>query len=195
MMLNYSFDGTATSLGKIKDGAFVKDAEPTVIDGLNGAELARQAGKYYALDFYSDLYAKNYIKNDETKKTLYSSTFSHLSAQDEFLMPTGKRSAMLLDGSWWQMEAKDAFEIMGKTNPANSKQNRQIGWMPLPKQSTAKVGEEVMMYDIMYPLCVMRNGMDPNSWQYKYALDFIQFANSDEQLSTYIDANKHTLCK
>ena len=184
MMLNYSFDGTATSLGKIKDGAFVKDAEPTVIDGLNGAELARQAGKYYALDFYSDLYAKNYIKNDETKKTLYSSTFSHLSAQDEFLMPTGKRSAMLLDGSWWQMEATETFNHMGATNAANSKQNRKLGWMPLPKHED-KVGEKSTMYDIMYPLCVMKSGLNPESWEYKYALDFIQFANSDEQLAKF----------
>ena len=184
MLLNYSFDGAATSLGTIKDGAFVKDAEPTLIDGTNGAELARQAGKYYAMDFYSDLYAKNYIKNAETDKTLYSGTYSHLDAQNDFLSKSGKRTAMLLDGSWWQMEATETFEYMGKTNPANSKQNRKLGWMPLPKHED-KVGQKSTMYDIMYPLCVMKNGLNPDSWEYKYSLDFIQFANSDEQLAKF----------
>ena len=183
MRLNFSFDGTATSLGTVVGGEVVEDAQDTVIDGTNGAELARQAGKYYAMDFYQDIFNKSYIQDKQS--TLFSSTYDHKEAQEDFLKKSNVRNAMLLDGSWWQMEAKDAFEIMGKTNPANSKQNRQIGWMPLPKQSTAKVGEEVMMYDIMYPLCVMRNGMDPNSWQYKYALDFIQFANSDEQLAKF----------
>jgi hypothetical protein len=186
MRLNFSFDGDATNLGKIEGGSFVKDAEPTTIDGENGAELSRQAGKYYAMDFYSDLYEKTYIKNEETDKTLYSDTYSHLKAQEDFLKKTGtKRNAMLLDGSWWQMEATNTFNIMGKTNPSNNKQNRQLGWMPLPKQSTEKVGEKQVMYDIMYPLCVMKSGLDKNSWQYKYALDFIQFANSDEQLAKF----------
>ncbi|MBR2646376.1 MAG: hypothetical protein IKD47_02290 [Clostridia bacterium] len=184
MRLNYSFDGEAKNLGKIENGEFVKDAQTTIIDGANGAELARQAGKYYALDFYSDLYAKTYVNNAETAKTLFSSTYSHLTAQNDFLFKSGKRNAMLLDGSWWQMEATETFDYMSKGNEANSKQNRKLGWMPLPKHED-KVGEKSTMYDIMYPLCVMKNGLDPNGWEYKYALDFIQFANSDEQLAKF----------
>ena len=92
---------------------------------------------------------------------------------------------MLLDGSWWQMEATETFDYMSKTNPANSKQNRKLGWMPLPKATEEKVGEDATMYDIMYPLCVMKNGLDPNGWEYKYSLDFIKFANSDEQLAKF----------
>lgn len=184
MRLNFAFDGDATSLGKVENGVFVKDAAATTIDGTNGAQLARQAGKYYAMDFYSDLYNKTYINNKETENTLYSSTFSHLAAQDTFLSKSGKRNAMLLDGSWWLTEATETFDYMGKTNSANSKQNRKLGWMPLPKHED-KVGEKSTMYDIMYPLCVMKNGLDPNGWEYKYSLDFIQFANSDEQLAKF----------
>ena len=185
MRLNFSFDGAATSLGKVENGVFVKDATATIIDGTNGAELARQAGKYYAMDFYGDLYGKTYINNKETENTLYSSTFSHLAAQDTFLSKSGKRNAMLLDGSWWLTEATETFDYMGKTNAANSKQNRKLGWMPLPKATQEKVGEKSTMYDIMYPLCVVKNGLDVNSWEYKYSLDFIQFANSDEQLAKF----------
>ena len=183
MRLNFTFDGEAKNLGKVQNGAFVKDAKSTVIDGTNGAELARQAGKYYAMDFYSDLYNKSYIK-DKTS-TLYSSTYSHLKAQEDFLKRSTQRNAMLLDGSWWQAEATSTFDTMKKLNSAYSKENRNLGWMPLPKQSVDQVGEKSTMYDIMYPLCVMKNGIDPNSWQYKYSLDFIQFANSDEQLAKF----------
>ena len=182
MRLNYTFDGTAENLGTIVDGAFVEDAEDTVIDGTNGAELARQAGKYYAMDFYNTLYNKQYVK--EKENTLYSSSYSHLNAQEDFLKRSTTRNAMLLDGSWWQTEATTTFNIMEKLNPAYSKANRKLGWMPLPKAAD-KVGEKATAFDIMYPLCVMKNGLDVNSWEYKYALDFIQFANSDEQLAKF----------
>ncbi len=187
MRLNFTFDGDATNLGTVVNGKFVKDAEPTTIDGTNGAELARQAGKFYAMDFYNTLYNKSYINNQKNKLTLYSSSYTHLQAQSAFLKGSddGTDNAMLLDGSWWQMEATSTFDTMGKLSADYSKQNRKLGWMPLPKQSKELVGKQFTSYDIMYPLCLMKNGLDPNSWQYKYALDFIQFANSDEQLAKF----------
>lgn len=187
MRLNYTFDGEAKNLGKAVGGQFVKDETPTQIDGTNGAELARQAGKYYAMSFYNELFNKPYInkeKNVNTVNTLFSSSYSHLKAQEDFLKRTTPENAMLLDGSWWQMEATPIFDILGK-DPANSKQNKKVGWMPLPKQNADLVGSKQTMFDIMYPLCVMKNGLDTNSWEYKYALDFIQFANSDEQLAKF----------
>ena len=185
MRLNFTFNGTATNLGKAENGQFVKDAQPTAITGAKGYEVARQAGKYYAMDFYNTLYNKSYIKDQ--KSTLYSSTFSHNDAQEAFLKnpESNNKNAMLLDGSWWEMEATTWFDQMSLINDAYSKSNKKYGWMPLPKQSPEKVGEKSAMYDIMYPLCMMKNGLDPNSWEYKYAVDFIQFANSDEQLAKF----------
>ncbi len=186
--LNFTFDGEATNLGTVVGGKFIQDETATKIDGLNGAELARQAGKYYAMDFYNTLFNKSYIQklfND--KETLYSSTFSHLNAQEKFLKGSGNgvKNAMLLDGSWWLTEATSTFNAMGNINAAYSKQNRKIGWMPLPKQNADMVGEQATSYDIMYPLLMMKNGLNKDSWEYKYALDFIQFANSDVQLAKF----------
>ncbi len=183
MRLNYEFDGTATNLGKVVDGVFVPDEKDTYIDGTNGYELARQAGKYYAMNFYKTLFDKPYVQNKQG--TLFGSSYSHLTAQQDFLKKSTTRNAMLLDGSWWQTEATDMFVAMGKLDNNDSKQNRKIGWMPLPKATSEQVGEKATMFDIMYPLCVMKNGLDVNSWEYKYALDFIQFANSDEQLAKF----------
>ncbi len=180
MRLNFTFKGEAKNLGTVSGGEFVKDAESTQIDGTNGYELARQAGKFYAMDFYNTLYNKSYIKDKSS--TLYSSTYSHLKAQEDFLK--SGNTAMLLDGSWWQTEATNVFNALGQANASKNKQNRNLGWMPLPRPS-ANADQKAVMYDIMYPLCVMKNGLDTNSWEYKYALDFIQFANSDAQLAKF----------
>lgn len=191
MRLNFTFDGYATNLGTVQGGQFVEDANDTFIDGTNGQELARQAGKYYAMDFYSDLYNSPAVNNADTQRTLYSSTYSHTVAQEDFLIPTTRRNAMLLDGSWWETEATAAFDKVVKANGSQySKQNRRLGWMPLPKHSS-KVGTKQTVYELMYPLCVVKNGLDVNGWEYKYALDFIQFINSDEQIAKF---NQRTGC-
>lgn len=181
--LNYTFNGTATNLGTIVDGVFVEDAEDTVIDGENGAELARQAGKYYAMKFYEDLYKKTYI--NEKSDSLFGDKYDQYKAQEDFLIKATKRNAMLLEGNWWNEEATPVFENTSVGKPELSKQNRKLGWMPLPKANADMVDGSSTLYDIYYPLCVMKNGLDANSWEYKYAIDFIQFANSDAQLAKF----------
>ncbi|MBQ8725940.1 MAG: hypothetical protein IJY84_02425 [Clostridia bacterium] len=189
MRLNYTFDGDATTLGKIVSGKFVKDAKPTTIDGTNGAELARQAGKYYAMEFYQKLYSQPYISNDANEKTLYSSSYSHWNAQEDFLATYQRSNAMLLDGSWWNAEAQsqELFDLTAN-DASENRQNRKVGYMPLPKYDTAKVeaddGKQTM-FDLMYPLLMLKNGLDTNSWEYKYAIKFIQFANSNAQLAKF----------
>lgn len=189
MRLNYTFNGEATSLGKIVSGKFVKDNKSTVIDGTNGAELARQAGKFYAMEFYQKLYAKPYVNNEANEQTLFGGSYSHWNAQEDFLMNSTRSNAMLLDGSWWNAEAQSQtlFEITAN-DESDLRQNRKVGFMPLPKYDTAKVEADdgaQTMFDLMYPLCMVKNGLDTNSWQYKYALDFIQFANSNDQLAKF----------
>lgn len=184
MRLNYTFDGKAENLGKVVDGKFQFDATDTVIDGTNGAELARQAGKYYAIKFYDDLYAKPYIKNDANDLTLFSSNYDHLTAQEDFLKRGEKRNAMLLDGSWWEMEATGVFDDLAGVSDAYSKENKNLGWMPLPKVTSDQVGSKQTVYDIYYPLCMIKS-MPTDSWEYKYAVDFVQFANSQEQLAQF----------
>ena len=185
MRLNFTFNGEAKNLGVAKNGAFVEDTEPTQIDGSNGAELARQAGKYYAMDLYETLYDKEYVSGKDYEATLFGE-YSHETAQRDFLkLGQEKSNAMLLDGSWWHEEATGVFNEFGDyQNGKYNEKNRRVGWMPLPK-STKSENTNSTLYDIMYPLCIMKKGVDVNSWQYKYAIDFIQFANSDEQLAKF----------
>lgn len=72
MMLNYTMNGTATSLGSIFNGKFVKDKEATVITGANGHVINRQAGKYYALDFLETLVStEKYMGSYEFQQRLF----------------------------------------------------------------------------------------------------------------------------
>ena len=189
MRLNFTFNGEAKNLGVAKNGEFVKDEATIMINGSNGAELARQAGKYYAMDLYAKLYEKEYISGADYESTLFGG-YSHLNAQRDFLSlsgspSNGKKNAMLLDGSWWHEEATGVFNEFGDyENGKYNEKNRRVGWMPLPK-STKSENKKSTLYDLMYPLCIMKNGLDTDSWQYKYAIDFIQFANSDEQLAKF----------
>ena len=187
MLLNFSFDGVAKNLGRVQAGQFVEDSSDTPISSANGYELARQAGKFYAMKFYEDLYNSPAIRDADSANTLFSSSYSHTSAQEDFL--SDDKYAMLFDGGWWQTEATNVFNLLALSDSADSKMNKKLGWMPLPKHPD-KVGEKQTMYDVMYPLCLVKN-IDVESWEYKTAIDFIQFINSDAQLAKF---NKITGC-
>lgn len=181
MRMNFTFNGTATNLGKVVGGQFVEDAADTTITSANAYELKRQAGKYYGLSFVEKLFKQNFITDNH-----FSSTYSHLDAQEAFLKnvnsgdASNKAVAMLAEGTWWESEAKPVFNEL-KQN-ANY-QEREYGWMPLPKATTAKVGTKSVMYDIMYPLCVVKGGV--TDWRLDAAIDFVQFANSQTSLEAF----------
>lgn len=181
MRMNFTFNGTATNLGKIVNGQFVEDTTDTPITSANAYELKRQAGKYYGLSFVDKLFKQNFVTDNH-----FSSTYSHLDAQEAFLKnvisgdANNKAVAMLAEGTWWESEAQPVFNELRKN--ANY-QEREYAWMPLPKATASKVGEKSVMYDIMYPLCVVKGGV--TDWRYDAAIDFVQFANSQESLEAF----------
>ena len=171
-MLAYSFDGTATDLGKIVNGEFVKDAEPTEINLNNGYEISRQAGRYYALEFLNDIF-KNKEYYDYTAAVNKSD--SNINAQMRFVRG---QAAILMEGVWWESEsAKSVFCQLGKT-----KNDYNFAWMPFPKADESKVGTETVA-DNIYSLCFTKNNLTEE--EKKIAKDFIQFLYSDKMLSAF----------
>ena len=186
MRLNFTFNGAAKNLISFDASGNIVESNATTITQNEYAELARQAGKYYAMDFYSNLYNSPAVINDGNRNNLLGSTYSHKNAQEDFLILNTKRNAMLLDGSWWETEASAVFKTVEQVSGSQySKQNRKLGWMPLPKQNESLVGAKQTMYDIYYPLTVVKGGVDVNSDEYKWAIDFIQFMNSDSQIAKF----------
>lgn len=184
-MLNYTLDGAATDLGKSQNGQFVKDAAATNITSTNGYELARQAGKYYALQFLNRIVTTDKYHHE----LVFNSGFSHMNAQEEFLYAgqdgVSKDIAMLIDGIWWESEATTTFnEMASGMGEKYSKANRNFGFMPFPKATREKVAEgNDTLFDHIYSMCFMKANVA--DWKKPIAYDFIKFVNSDAQLVEY----------
>ncbi|MBQ8657666.1 MAG: hypothetical protein IJ506_00855 [Clostridia bacterium] len=112
--LNFSFKGVDDELGPINQS--------------NAYLLQQQEGKKAAIkamyDIMSDskYYSSDAFKND------------HLEAEQEFVWSknTDKRVAMLMEGGWWEEEAREVFDSMSD-NPADAYGQRDFRLMPIPR--------------------------------------------------------------
>lgn len=193
MSLNYTLTGTATSLGTVQNGNFVPDGgNGTPITTGNGYEIARQEGKYRALQFVDKITEQIGDANKYAHPKAFNNVFSHTDAQEEFLYAGNDGGvtadiAMLVDGIWWQNEASSAFKDMVDSLGENySSMNRNFAYMPLPKASRDKVNEakesdkKTTLLDNMFSLCFMKANVA--EWKKPLAMEFIKFVNSDASL-------------
>ncbi len=180
-MLNYTFNGTATNL--VDENGNLLD--PVEINETNAYELAKQAGKYYGLEFlYRMLDGSNgYYPNPANA---FGGSKSHTDNQQDFLMDStalgrGTPIAMLVDGPWWQAEAKAVFDYMTGKNADYSQYNRNFGWLPLPKPNQEYVDNHLttLQSDSLNTIfCVKKTTSLPEA-----AKAFVQFAYSNESLN------------
>ncbi len=185
MALNYNLgagaQNQATTLGTIQNGVFVPDAAPTTITAANSAELFRQKAKYDALNFLETLMNTEAYHN----KLAFNSGYSHMNAQEDFLYAGhdgGETApiAMLLDGIWWEAEAKTVFaEMADSMGESMSKENRRFAYMPLPKPDKASIGKNTLT-DHIYSLCFMKANVE--DWKQPLCIDFIKFVHTQQSL-------------
>ena len=161
----------------------------TPIDSENGYELAKQAGKYYALYFLEKIIDEGW-NNDGA----FEQTFSQTNTQDEFILGDneGTQSAMLMDGVWWEMEANSTFLTLEQSGLAG-KNERNYGWMPLPCATKEKAEERAeklkngengyTLIDMHNSLCFIGKGISAGAKE--VAIDFIQFAYTDTSLAEF----------
>ena len=130
MELNLSWSGTANTL---LDGAQEKYTEE--IMPKNAYLLQSQEGRLKALEFVEMILSDpKYVYSKS-----FDGSFTHLNAQ-QFFVKAGQEGnyismkyGMLVDGSWWNVEAKEQFSN-------NTFLTREFGVMPLPKTDSSKVG-------------------------------------------------------
>lgn len=183
--LNYTFSGTAKNLVSVANDGTVTKLPETEISSENGYELAKQAGKYYGLTFIEQL-----AKND----WYYSPAgLTNTDAQDKFIQGIGETYvAMLMDGVWWENEADSTFtseELAGMP----SRKDRNYGFMPLPAATNEKATERAKalnagkngytLLDTHNSLCFIGKGLSEDAR--KLAIDFIQFAYTDNSLAEF----------
>ncbi len=194
MRINYDFDGTVAKdlvvLGS--DGKVTRDengkivTEEKAITPANGYDVARQAGKLYAMEFVEKLITNaNYYNKDA-----FTDSFTHTDNQEVFLMAgtedfgtDNKSIAMLIDGPWWQEESDGVFEEMGKVDSKYSKTSRNFGWMPLPKATADKVGSGNVYSDYLNAFVCVKAGLSEGVK--KAAKEFVKFSCSDAMLRDF----------
>ena len=189
MSLNYSFDGTATNLIEVDANGNITELADVEINKDNGYELAKQAGKYYALKFLHEIINNRYTADGAT-----SVMYEQLQAQEDFVLSDGsdaKDAAMLVDGCWWEMEADRTFKEIEIREGVDVRDD--FGWLPLPMPTQAGADDRAAKLSAGqkgYTLADTHNslafiGKHVSDDLYALCKDFLQFANTDESLAEF----------
>ena len=189
MSLNYTFDGTAKNLIGVDAAGNVTELDDVAITKDNGYELAKQAGKYYALKFFERI-----IKDGHASDGATDIMYTQVQAQEDFVRSDGTKtehSAMLIDGCWWEMEAARTFNRIQQSTGIDYREN--FGWLPLPmptqegadaRAAKLSAGEKgYTLTDTHNALAFIGKGVSADV--YALAKDFLQFANTDESLAEF----------
>lgn len=169
--LNYSFDGQYQFNG---------DNEPTDININNAYLLQEQPGKEYALN-----YAEYIIKNGLYTGDSFDTVNTHTMAQQEYLLSaiTGDRIAMILEGGWWENEAKNFFNTMAKNyGDEFAFRTRRFGFMPAPKADDGSSDSSTTLISSTGNSVVVINA---NTSVLDIAEDFLGFCHTDEALRIF----------
>ena len=189
MSLNYSFDGTAKNLISVDANGNVTDLADVEISKDNGYELAKQAGKYYAVKFLQRAIADNYTASGASDVM-----YTQVQAQEDFVLSDGTLttdSAMLIDGCWWEMEADRTFNDIEQSEGVDVRDD--FGWLPLPMATQAGADERAAKLSAGqkgYTLTDTHNslafiGKHVEGDLYALCKDFLQFAYTDESLAEF----------
>ena len=177
MKLTLTMTGTANDLvEKGWDGTGEVPLESKDITEDKGYELQRQVGRYKTLKFFNDVIIsspENYNKQLEV---------SHISAQSSFIegKQLGKPIGMIIEGSWWENEAKSAFASYEKNYGTRS--NYAI--MPIPFENAEKAA--ACNYKHTYLSLSQSFGIISKSSQnQKLAKEFMKFLHTDKMLSKF----------
>lgn len=185
MERNFSLSGTVTDLINMDSynpatGTYTTYSEN--INSSNGYLMQKQAGKFEAIKFIEKL-VHNEKYYDESlcfkDKNQYDTEFTYLNS-----IRTGKRYAMLIDGSWWQNEARNIFANMAVDyDESYSAENRRFGMLPLPKANSKKVGEKASLsFNTSTLILINDKTTKDNEIALKVAKQFVKFLHTHESL-------------
>ena len=196
MRAYYALNGEVKDLvkldgaGKIvyENGAPVTESKTFDGGASDGYDMHRMAGKYYALQF-----AEKIATNSTWTASACYAGVSQIQAQSTYLTSVNNppRIAMLMDGSWWQQESTNTFNIMAKQNEEYSKENRRFGMLYLPNATVGKYTERVekgLKDTIVAPndsYLFLNSNMNPDSGSCKAAETFFSFLHSDAIMNLF----------
>ncbi|MBO4594725.1 MAG: hypothetical protein J5697_03395 [Clostridia bacterium] len=184
MYINFNVEGTATDLIQSIDGSGNITYMPeTAITEDNYYLLGRQAGRYYAAKFLERVVRSGFYNAAYS----FSPSTSQLVAQQQFLYSNRLNNktpiAMLFEGTWWENEASGTFREMASKYANSSKTDRKLGFMPLPKATSDKVGQKQSVLAIGEAAVVVSATTKASIMG--LVKKFIQFVRTDEMLADF----------
>lgn len=187
LMLNYTFDGTATLVktDTINPETGAYETEEVQITPQNGYELARQEGLLAVSKFAEKLLRGNGTYYEANKAI--SGSYKVQDAQLAFIRNPVKQNdrpvAMIIEGSWWENEASVSFEATYGTGKTKFDSIYDYKYMPFPKANEDKIGSENMWVSPLESYCFV----NPNVSETKAELakKFIQFCHTDESMTKF----------
>ena len=164
--INITFNGTT------KDGK--------VITPENAYEIRDLKGRQFAVEMAKEIIDNKYYHPDSVNGSI-----THTQAQNTFLRsrPDGSPIAMILEGGWWENEARSTFaSIVKRTkNEDYAHGNRRFAYMPVPNyDENAESGET--FYCTSGSVAV---GINKSTKQADLAKDFLQFTLTEHAMSTF----------
>lgn len=164
----------------------------------NGDSMAYQNGKKAALEV-----AEYIIQNNLYSAKALGTTQNHYEAQTEYLFSAElcktdskvQRIAFLLEGNWWENEAREAFAEMAEAyNAKYAYGTRRFGYFPWPKfigseDIPDQVNTQTTLMGGVVTNRVNACAINKRTKQLDLAKDFVQFAYSDEGNAIFTTAS------
>lgn len=173
MLMNYTFEGTATDLIEVDAEGNVTQLPATEITFENGYELQRQAGRYYTLKFCEDVM----LSSEDNYKVIDT----HINCQTYFInggITNNNPVGMIVEGSWWENEAKKAFSDL--ESGGYERHNYRV--MPMPHATADKIGQKPTWIAMSNSYgFIAKEGCKNVS----LAKEFMKFLHTDVQLSAF----------
>jgi len=147
-----------------------------------GYFLKQQEGKYYPLQILEKV-----VNDSRYFSDLITGVTTHMDAQRYYVNSDleNKPIAMLVDGSYWYNEAKDALAASENKYKDKAK-NRKFAWMPLPRQATGSVtegnGTKNTLVESLSSFGVINGNIRNKPHKVKLAKTFLQYCYTDESL-------------
>lgn len=118
---------------------------------------------------------------------------TYSTAQANFVMSkistTAPRILAIMEGDWFENEARATFNSMGVTNAENAYGKRRFRLMPVPHATAEEVADgktyKVGGFSSGYPIILNAKTLEGNEAKEKVAKLWIQFTHSDSQMNVF----------
>ena len=200
LRLAYDFDGwegfepIATNLVKldaqgnpiVNADRTVQLREPTAISNANGYEMFSSAGYYYGADFLSRILSKSaYYSSNATN------AHGHTDAQIDFVLSEfdtsyskdKKRIAMLIEGNYWENEARDYGTFDRLSDYGKTVNDVSYGRLAFPKVSVSEIGKKNTIAESQQNVAFISSNVSSN--KIDIVKKFLKFCYTDDNLAEF----------